>query len=203
MRSAITAVAIAGLTTGAHAGFSFGTGVVTLTTSASTVNVGDTFTVGVYLSDMDPFLYVSGFDLRVTGTGAAFSTVPGSMVVDPSGSEFVWADGFMGAITNNGAQGSGTTSNILSGSSHPLDDLTVFTFQVEATQGGLITFDAADAGYTEFIDSIAWLDTCGVAVCFYEYEEIIFNSVTVTIIPAPPSTIAIALAFPLATRRRR
>ena len=205
MRTAITTLALAGLTTAASAQFTQGTGTVTITTSASTVNVGDVFTIGVLLSDDIPGNSVFAFDLQVTGTGAAFSSVPDSLLADPSGSGHVFV--FEGQLTADGASGAGLPADILSPDlSTPFDDLTVFTFQVQATQAGVTSF-APTAGPAEgFLDvfgGIAPVHQTEIVLTPGEYEEVNFVGTAITVIPAPSSVTPLALAIPLAARRRR
>ncbi|MEZ6243153.1 MAG: hypothetical protein R3B57_08930 [Phycisphaerales bacterium] len=200
-RRTLAVAALTGLVTNAPAQT---IGTVTITTSVTTVNVGDTFTVGVFLTDNTPGIYVGAFDVHVSGVGAAFSTVPDGLVIDPSGSGLVWTDGFLGGIEPDGARGAGSSINLIFPfSPDQLEDLTVFSFQVRATQGGIITFNASDAGLTDIVDAIGWINSCGVGPCFMPYDEVTFNSATVTVIPTPPSLIPLALAAPIVTRPRR
>ena len=197
-RSAITTVALAGLTASAYAGH-HQTGFITLTASATTVSVGETFTIGVVLSDNIEGNSVFTFDVLVAGSGAAFSSVPGSLIDDPSGSGFVHF--FSGQINPDGAQGLGGAADLLPPTLDPsLDDLTVFTFQVLATQGGAITFTPED-GPSANAAIQTW--THGIVLKPAPYDQIVFESVTVNVIPAPSGAVILAFAGSLAARRRR
>ncbi len=198
MRTAITTLALAGLTSTAHAQ---NVGTVTLNASAVTVNVGDIITIGVVLSDDIPGASVFAFDVLVTGSGAAFSTVPGSLVADPSESDF-FEFGFLGQINPDGAQALGGSSDFFGPSfDAPLDDLTVFTFQILPTHGGVITFDPADSPVSP--NAAIQQLVKGTIYQPGDYHTVVFEGVTITVIPAPFSLIPIAFAFPLTARRRR
>ncbi|MEZ6243152.1 MAG: hypothetical protein R3B57_08925 [Phycisphaerales bacterium] len=175
-------------------------GYVTLTASATTVSVGDTFTIGVVLSDNIPGNSVFTFDILVAGAGAPFSTVPGSLVDDPSGSGFIF--GFLGQVNPDGAQGLGGPADAFPPTFEtPLDDLTVFTFQVLATHAGVITYTPED-GPSPNIAMQTWM-AGGIILLPAWYDDIVFESVTVNVIPAPPAAALLALAVPPAIRRRR
>ncbi len=191
-------LALAGLTTSAYAGH-HETGFITLTASATTVSVGETFTIGVVLSDNIPDNSVFTFDVLVAGSGAAFSTVPGSLVFDPAGSGFIFGE--LGQINPDGAQGLGGSADIFSPSlDAPLDDLTVFTFQVLATQNGAITFTPEDGpGPNPAIQTYA----PGIVLFPVQYDQIVFEGITITVIPAPSAVALLAIAAPFTTRRRR
>ncbi|MFI4896260.1 MAG: hypothetical protein ACIARR_00365 [Phycisphaerales bacterium JB059] len=194
---AIATIALTGLTTVATAQT---VGTVTLTASTNTALIGETFTIGVVLSDNIDGPSVFAFDLAVTGSGAAFSTIPDSLVGDPSASGFVF--GFTGQINPGGAQAFGQSNDILGPTlDAPLDDLAVFTFQVLATQSGTVTFNASD-GDNVSVNSMAHEHPC-IVLCPDDYDQIAFEGLTITVIPTPPSLVPLALAFPLATRRRR
>ncbi len=194
-RPALALLALAGLAAPAHAGI--GTGFVTLTASATTVHVGDTFTIGVALSDdlADPSVW--GYNVLVTGSGAAFSTVAGSLVFDPT----LFPDFQSGQVTPDGAWGFGSAADLLGPSLEPaLDDLTVFTFQVLATQGGVIHFDPAEGpGSLEPIETYV----PGIVLQPAPYGQVVLTGVSVNVIPTPPTLAAVLLAAPLAARRRR
>ena len=192
MRTAITAIALAGLTSVAIAQ---NVGTVSLTASDATVNVGDVFTIGVVLTDNISGNSIFVFNVDVSGSGAAFSTVPGSLASDPL------VFGFSGAITNNGAHALGGASDIIGPEFDPsLDDLTVFSFQVTATEAGLISFSPSDAGYASFnaIGQVMY----GIVAFPGDYDEVVLIGASVNVIPTPSSLIPLALAFPLTARRR-
>ncbi len=202
MRTAITALALAGLTAGADAGHFVSTGMVTLTSSAATVNVGDVFTIGVLLTDNIPGNSVFAFDVLVSGSGAAFSTLADSIVVDPFDSGFVF--GFNGQVNPDGAQGLGGSSDILGPTfDRPLDNVIIFTFQVLATQGGSISFNPEDGPGPNLAMHYASSALFRTLIAPVNYDEIIFNGITITVIPAPSGAALLLLAGLISTRRRR
>eukprot|EP00913_Durusdinium_trenchii_P006341 g5953.t1 len=175
MQTAISIAALAGLTTAAAAQT---VGTVTLTASTNTALIGETFTIGVVLSDNIDGPSVFAFDLAVTGSGAAFSTLPDSLVGDPSASGFVF--GFTGQINPDGAQAFGQSNDILGPTlDAPLDDLAVFTFQVLATQSGTVTFNASD-GDNLSVNSMAHEHPC-IVLCPDDYDQIVFEGLTITV----------------------
>ena len=204
MRTAITTIALAGLSTAVSAQT---VGTVTVTSSASTVNVGDTFTIGVHLNDNISTISVWRFDLVINGVGAAFSTVPGSLTPHPSintDPDYVDYFGFLGQLNPDGAQGYATAPDALGPTLDiGFDDLTVFTFQVTAQQAGSITFSPnAPSGYA--FDAVFTTVSSGVGVFIpWLYDEIIFNNATVNVIPAPPAIGALGILSMITTRRRR
>lgn len=197
MRTAITAIALAGLTSAVTAQPT--TGTVTVTSSASTVSVGDTVTIGALLSDNISGPSVLSFNVRVTGSGAAFSTIPGSLVEDPGESGHFF--GFQGQVEHNGAAALGGSWDFVGPDFQAsLDDLTAFTFQITATQAGSITF--TPSVYRDAFPPIQHL-ILGIVNFPADYEIVVLEPITITVIPGPSSLAPLALAFPLATRRRR
>ncbi len=187
-------IALAGLTTTAAAQ---NIGTVTATASAATVSVGETFTIGVVVDDNGESANgVVIFDLLVAGSGAAFTTVPDSLSFHP-------LVGLVGGaqINPNGAQAAGAHRDLLGPTiDPPLNGLAVFSFQATATETGQIDFQALDGLFEErAIRSIIH----GIVTLPQDYDQIIFESVTVNVIPSPSAAVSFALAIPLATLRRR
>ncbi len=194
MRTAISALALAGLTTAATAQT---VGTVTVTTSATTVSVGDVFTIGVVLSDNISGNSVFAFDLMVEGFGPGVVFMAGDPTPDPG------VFGFAGSASGNSVTGLGGSSDILGPDLDPsLDGVTVFTFQVEIgpLATGQLTFSASEGPGPN--EALQW-GKPGIVFLPANYDLIDFGSVTITVIPAPSSLIPLALSIPLATRPRR
>ena len=194
MKPAITIAALAGLTTPALAQ---NIATVTLTTSVMTVATGDTFTIGVVLSDNIPGNSVFAFDIEVASAGVLDIVGVGEPVADSS------VFGFNGASTSTGATGLGGSSDILGPTlDDPLDGLTVFTFQVTAGANvGSRTFTAMDGPGPN--PAVQYALNGGIVLIPENYDEIVFNSVTVSILPAPASLTLLALTSLACGRRRR
>ncbi len=192
-RAAAPLAALAGLTTAAHSQM---VGVVTIFSSAATISVGEVVTIGVVLSDNIDGPSVFAFDLHVSGSGAGFTPVADSLSSHPI--HF----GFEGEISPDGARAFGGSPDLLGPTlDESLDDLTVFSFRIQATQAGLITFDAEDGGFYETVNSLAAAYTAHIFPM--DYDELLFENATITVIPAPPGLALLAVMIPLATRRRR
>ncbi len=197
--AAVPVLALAGLVTGVSAQT---IGTVTVTTSATTVNVGETFTIGVLLSDNIPGGSVFAFDVEVSSAGSM--SIAGITDPVPEASIF----GFAGSATATGATGLGGSSDILGPSfDAPLDGVTVYSFQSTATSTGSRTFTPGDGSW-DVVFGIAWTGSSsglipGIALIPNPYDEIIFESITITVIPAPPAIALLALALPLSARRKR
>ncbi len=185
-------VPLAGLATAATA--QEYTGRVTLTSSATTVSVGDLFTIGLVVDDDPPSPGVLSFDALVTGPGAAFSTIPGSLEPDP----FIFA--FDGQLNPDGAQATGGSSDFLPPGFTPINGLTVFTFRARAEAVGQITFTAEDGPGPNGL--INW-GLKGFIFIPIEYADVIIQDVTVNVVPSPATPALLLAAGPLAARRRR
>lgn len=194
MKSAITIAALAGLTTVAAAQT---VGTVTLTSSSTSVaNIGDTFTIGVILSDNISGNSVFAFDLMIESFG------PGIVVMDsvtPDPGVF----GFASSTSDSTVTGLGGSSDILGPDLDPsLDGVLVFTFQVTATVTcGQYDFMVSDGPGPN--SAMQWGEGGGIVINPREYDEIVFNGVSVTVFPAPGTASLLAGAALLATRRRR
>ena len=191
---AIATAALAGLTTAAAAQ---NVGTVTLTAGAVTVpNIGDTFTIGVVVSDNIAGNSVFAFDLMIEAFG------PGIVVMDsvtPDPGIF----GFAGSASGSTVTGLGGSSDILGPDLDPsLDGVRVFTFQVTAT---------ATCGQYDFMVSdgpgpnaaMQWGEGGGIVINPRDYDEIVFNGISITVFPAPGTVSLLAGAGLLASRRRR
>ena len=192
MKSAIAIAAVAGLATVASAQ---NVGTVTLTSSAASVLTGETFTIGVVLSDNISGNSVFGFDVEVVGAGAAFSSSA------PTADASIF--GFNGAATASGATGLGGSSDILGPDLNPsLDGVTVYTFQVTAgAEVGSIDFSAQDGAGPNA--AMQWGVEGGIVIVPADYDSIEFNGVSVNVTPAPSGMALLGLGGLVAARRRR
>ena len=100
MRTAITIAALAGLTTAANAQT---VGTVTLTASTHTALIGETFTIGVVLSDNISGNSVFAFDLMIEGFGPGVA-IPSAPVANAG------VFGFNGSVSGNAVTGLGGSS---------------------------------------------------------------------------------------------
>ncbi len=193
-RYTIVTAALAGLTTVASAQT---VGTVTLTASAATIGLGETFTIGVVLSDNISGNSVIAFDLMVEGFGPGIVFMAGDPTPDPG------VFGFAGSASGNSVTGLGGSSDILGPDLDPsLDGVTVFTFQVEIgpLATGQLTFSASEGlGPNE---ALQW-GKPGIVFLPANYDLIVFNSVSILVLPAPGTVPLLAAAGLLAMRRRR
>ncbi|MFI4896258.1 MAG: hypothetical protein ACIARR_00355 [Phycisphaerales bacterium JB059] len=192
MKSAIAIAAVAGLATVASAQ---NVGTVTLTSSATDVLTGETFTIGVMVTDNISGNSVFGFDVEVVGSGVAFTS--SAPVAEAS------IFGFNGAATATGATALGGSSDILGPDLDPsLDGLVVYTFQVTAgSEVGVIDFAAIDGVGPNA--AMQWGLGGGIVIVPQEYDSIEFNGLSVNVTPAPSGMALLGLGGLVAARRRR
>lgn len=189
MKSAIAIAAVAGLATVASAQ---NVGTVTLTSSAATVASGATFTVGVVLSDNISGNSVFSFDLSISGTGDYNAAAP---VADAG------VFGFAGGSDGSTVTGLGGSTDILGPTlDSSLDGVQVMSFQVTAGAAGVITFDAAAGAVNS---AMTYGIEGGIVILPGEYDEIIFEGVSITVTPAPSGMALLGLGGLVAARRRR
>lgn len=193
MRKAIPTIALAGLTTTVTAQ---NIATVVATASSSTVGVGETVTISVVLSDNIPGNSVFAFNLEILGAGPLGVTLHD---LEQDAGVF----GFSGGIDGNNVTGLGGSSDILGPTlDFALDGVTVFRYQVTVTDDlGRIDFTPTlGAGPNP---AVQWGLEGGVVILPQDYDEIIFHGTYVQVVPTPSSLIPLALAAPLALRRRR
>ncbi len=189
MKSAIAIAAVAGLATIASAQ---NVGTVTLTSSATTVNSGDVFTIGVVLSDNISGNSVFSFDLSIGGAGDYNAAAP-------TGDAGVF--GFAGGSDGSTVTGLGGASDILGPTLDPsLDGVTVMTFQVTAGAAGTIDFTAAAGAVNA---AMSFGIEGGIVILPGAYDSIDLGSVSVNVVPAPSGMALLGLGGLVAARRRR
>ncbi len=189
----IALAALAGLTTVAAAQT---IGTVTLTASTTTIGLGDTFTIGVVLSDNISGNSVFAFDLMIEAFG------PGVAIMgDPTPDAGIF--GFSGSTSGTTVTGLGGSSDILGPALDPsLDGVTVFSFQV--TTGvtcGLYEFIVSDGPGPNA--AMQWGEGGGIVINPRDYDEIVFNGLSINVFPAPGTVSLLAGAGLLAARHRR
>jgi len=193
MRTPITVAALAGLTTAVSAQ---NIGTVSLTASVATAPIGGVFTIGIVLSDNIAGNSVFAFDLMVEGFGPGIA-VP----MDPTPDAGVF--GFSGSASGSVVTGLGGSSDILGPDLDPsLDGVTVFSFQVTTeVTCGMYEFTVSDGPGPN--SAMQWGQEGGIVILPAEYDQIVFNGVSIFINPSPATTPLLALAGCVATRRRR
>ena len=195
MRIPISLIAIStfGLPTGACAQT---IATVSLITSHTEVAPGDTFTIGVILSDNIAGNSVWGFDITVTGTfGVDYSTS------EPTPSPRL--EFFNGFTNPTGAHGRGN-ADLLFPFDPSLDGVAVYTFEATVSEsaqvGDRIDFVPMDGAHPSA--AVLWGLVPGPVIFPQEYDDIQFFGVPVLIVPTP-GTAPMLLFIALAARRQR
>lgn len=194
MKSVIAVAALAGLTAASTAQT---IGSVTLTASHTSAAIGDEITIGVVLSDNIAGNSVFAFDINAISLASTLRIVPGSIQAD--GGVF----GFASSEETHSVTGLGGASDILGPTlDASLDGVQVFSFQVVVVSAAIPSMSVTAADGAGPNPAMQWGLEGGIVILPQDYDEITFNTVTITI-PSPATAVTLPLAAALAGRRRR